>query len=120
MSPADFGEILKLFVFLDLFDVDLRDPRSQLSIHPHSGLATITVIADGDLRFDDPADWSGCIEFGGFQWMRASAGVWHGKEMSAGGSPRVSGFQLWIALRPALEHAPVESQYIEAHRVFFS
>lgn len=117
MSPGDLGEILKPFVFLDLFDLDLHDPRSQMSIHPHSGLATITVIADGDLRFDDPVNGAGRIAFGGFEWMRAGAGVWHGKEMSAGMSPRVKGFQLWIALGPELEHAPVESQYIEAHRV---
>lgn len=117
MSPADLGEILKPFVFLDLFDLDLHDSRSQMPIHPHSGLATITVIADGDLRFDDPAAGSGRITFGGFEWMRAGAGVWHGKEMSAGVSPRVRGFQLWIALGPELEHASVESQYVEAHRV---
>lgn len=117
MSPGDLGQILKPFVFLDLFDIDLHDPQSQFSIHPHSGLATITVLADGDLHFDDPADGSGHIAFGGFEWMRAGGGVWHGKEMSAGKSPRVKGFQLWIALDPELEHETVESQYVEAHRV---
>jgi redox-sensitive bicupin YhaK (pirin superfamily) len=117
MSPGDLGEILKPFVFLDLFEIDLHDPRSQFSIHPHSGLATITVLADGDLRFDDPADGSGHIAFGGFEWMRAGGGVWHGQEMSAGKSPRVRGFQLWIALGPELEHETVESQYVESHRV---
>ncbi|MGN6825863.1 pirin family protein [Paucibacter sp. M5-1] len=117
MSPGDLGQILKPFVFLDLFDLDLHDPSMQFSIHPHSGIATITVLAEGDLRFDDPADGSGRIAFGGFEWMRAGGGVWHGKEMSAGASPRVKGFQLWIALGPELEHETVESQYVEAHRV---
>lgn len=117
MSPSDLGQLLKPFVFLDLFDTDLHDPRSHMAIHPHSGLATITVIADGNVRFDDPAAGSGHIAFGGFEWMRAGAGVWHGREMSAGSSPRVKGFQLWIALGPDLEHAPVDSQYIEADRV---
>jgi redox-sensitive bicupin YhaK (pirin superfamily) len=117
MSPADLGEILKPFVFLDLFDTDLHDPRSQMALHPHSGLATITVIANGDVRFDDRVDGSGQIAFGGFEWMRAGAGVWHGKEMSAGTSPRVKGFQLWIALEPELEHKTVDSQYVESHRV---
>jgi redox-sensitive bicupin YhaK (pirin superfamily) len=117
MSPGDLGQILKPFVFLDLFDLDLHDPRSLFSSHPHSGLATITVLADGDLRFDDPADGTGHIAFGGFEWMRAGGGVWHGKEMSAGRSPRVRGFQLWVALAPELEHGTVDSQYVEAHRV---
>jgi redox-sensitive bicupin YhaK (pirin superfamily) len=117
MSPGDLGQTLKPFVFLDLFDLDLHDPRSQFPIHPHSGIATITVLADGDMRFDDPGGGSGRITFGGFEWMRAGGGVWHGKEMSGGNSPRVKGFQLWIALGPELEHAAVESQYVEAHRV---
>lgn len=117
MSPSDLGQALKPFVFLDLFNIDLRDPRGGMAIHPHSGLATITVIADGDLRFDDPTDGSGFIGFGGFEWMRAGAGVWHGKELSAGHSPTALGFQLWIALPPTLEHAPVDSQYVEASDV---
>ncbi|MGN6827985.1 pirin family protein [Paucibacter sp. M5-1] len=117
MRPGDLGQILKPFVFLDLFDIDLHDPQSQFSIHPHSGLATITVIADGDLRFDDPADGSGRIAFGGFEWMRAGAGVWHGRELSAGESHRAKGFQLWIALGPEHEHETVESQYMEAQLV---
>lgn len=117
MSPGDLGRILKPFVFLDIFDMDPHDSRSLFSIHPHSGIATITVLTDGDMRFDDPTNGSGSIAFGGVEWMRAGAGVWHGKEMSGGNSPRVKGFQLWIALGPELEHAPVDSQYLEADKV---
>lgn len=117
MSPGDLGHELKPFVFLDLFDINLHDPRAGFSIHPHSGLATITVITDGDLRFDDPTDGTGHIDFGGLEWMRAGEGVWHGKELSGGTSARAKGFQLWIALRSELEHAPVDSQYVEAGHV---
>ena len=117
MSPADLGQILKPFVFLDLFDVDFSDARGSFPIHPHSGLATITVITDGNLRFDDAADGTGYIGFGGFEWMRAGNGVWHGKELSAGTTPRAKGLQLWIALGPDLEHESVDSQYVEAASV---
>jgi redox-sensitive bicupin YhaK (pirin superfamily) len=117
MSPSDLGRMLKPFVFLDLFDVDLHDPRAGLSIHPHSGLATITVVVEGNLRFDDSADGTGHLGFGGFEWMRAGNGVWHGKELSGGTSPTAKGFQLWIALRPDLEHSTVDSQYVEAQQV---
>jgi redox-sensitive bicupin YhaK (pirin superfamily) len=117
MSPSDLGHQLKPFVFLDLFDIDLHDPHKRMPIHPHSGLATITVIVDGDLRFDDATDGSGYIGFGGLEWMRAGGGVWHGKELSGGHSPKAKGFQLWIALPPELEHAAVDSQYIEAQHV---
>ncbi|KAF2394136.1 pirin family protein [Pseudomonas frederiksbergensis] len=113
MSPSDFGRLLKPFVFLDLFETDLR-LFGSMPLHPHSGIATITVITEGNLRFDDPDSGTGLIGYGGVEWMRAGAGVWHGKELSAGTSSRVQGFQLWIALPAALELAPVDSQYLEA------
>ena len=113
MSPSDFGELIKPFVFLDLFEGD-RSFLGQMPMHPHSGIATVTVITEGNLHFDDPQAGSGEIAYGGVEWMRAGGGVWHGKEMSAGTSQRVQGFQLWLALPPELENAEVDSQYIEA------
>ena len=89
-----------------------------MAIHPHSGLATITVITDGDVRFDDPTDGSGHIAFGGFEWMRAGAGVWHGKEMSAGQIyPGPRAFSSGLRLGQNLNMQSVDSQYVEAHRV---
>jgi redox-sensitive bicupin YhaK (pirin superfamily) len=43
--------------------------------------------------------------------------MWHGKELSAGSSPTVQGFQLWIALPPDLERAEPEAQYLDADLV---
>ena len=117
MSPSDLGRLLKPFVFLDLFELDLHDARAGFVLHPHSGLATVTVVTDGDLRFDDPTDGTGQIGFGGFEWMRAGSGVWHGKELSGGDSRKAQGFQLWIALAPEMELSPVDSQYVEARQV---
>jgi redox-sensitive bicupin YhaK (pirin superfamily) len=117
MSPSDLGEVVKPFVFLDLFDVDLHDPRAGFSVHPHSGIATVTVLTRGDLRFEDAADGTGHIDFGGVEWMRAGGGVWHGKELSGGRSPRARGFQLWLALPPELENGTVDSQYLESSRI---
>ena len=45
MSPSDFGQFLKPFVFLDLFDDD-GVPFSGFGLHPHSGIATLTYIAE--------------------------------------------------------------------------
>ncbi len=44
MSPSDFGEILKPFVFLDLFDHE--GAPFNAGLHPHSGIATLTYVAD--------------------------------------------------------------------------
>jgi len=52
---------------------------------------------------------------GNIEWMQAGGGVWHW------GDPRpgepVRGYQLWIALPEALEHAPAESHYIDTARI---
>ena len=113
VSPSDLGEFLKPFVFLDLFEAEASFGES-MPVHPHSGIATVTVITEGNLRFNDPDSGRGSIGYGGVEWMRAGNGVWHGKEMSAGTSSMVKGFQLWIALPPELENAAVDSQYLEA------
>ncbi|KAB2913573.1 MAG: pirin family protein [Hyphomicrobiaceae bacterium] len=119
MSPSDLGQILKPFVFFDIFEADRVTIRSMASgggmpIHPHSGVATVTVFTEGHMRYDDPAIGSGSIAYGGVEWMRAGGGVWHGKEMSPGDVSRIQGFQLWLALPPELENADPESRYIEA------
>lgn len=113
MSPGDLGEHLKPFVFLDLFSADAGF-AGAMPLHPHSGIATVTVITEGELHFDDADSGQGYIGYGGVEWMRAGGGVWHGKEMSAGRTDRFKGFQLWLALPAALELAEVDSQYIEA------
>lgn len=113
MSPSDLGRVIKPFVFLDLFAGE-SSFVGQMPLHPHSGIATVTVITEGDLQFDDPEAGTGTIDYGGVEWMRAGGGVWHGKEMSAGQSKRIQGFQLWVALPPDLESADVDSQYLES------
>jgi len=116
MSPGDLGAALKPFVFLDLFG-GRSEFMGSMPLHPHSGIATITVITEGDVRFDDPVSGSGTIDYGGVEWMRAGGGVWHGKEMSPGASASIKGFQLWIALPPELENGPVDSQYVESRHI---
>jgi hypothetical protein len=109
MSPSDLGERLKPFVFLDLFEADMRALTGSMPLHPHSGIATVTVFSEGDVTFDDHHAGHGTIAYGGVEWARAGRGMWHGKELSAGTSPTARGFQLWIALPPDLETADSES-----------
>lgn len=120
MSPSDVGQVLKPFVFLDIFDAQksLIDSMAGMPLHPHSGIATVTVLTKGALHYDDPANGRGVIEYGGVDWMRAGIGVWHGKEMTPAPTvPRIQGFQLWLALPSALELAPPQSQYLEVHHM---
>jgi redox-sensitive bicupin YhaK (pirin superfamily) len=108
-SPSDLGELIKPFVFLDAFDVDpATAPR--FGWHPHSGIATVTVILEGRIGFAETTGRQGTLDAGGVEWMRAAGGVWHSGNME--GDRRVKGFQLWIALGPELEGGPAQSYYL--------
>jgi redox-sensitive bicupin YhaK (pirin superfamily) len=107
MSPADFGEILKPFVFLDLFDHE-GSPFDG-GLHPHSGIATLTYVAEGAVSYIDPDNIRGTLPAGGVEWMQAGRGMWHGGGLDKAG--RTRGFQLWIALPPEFESGPTLSIY---------
>lgn len=116
MSPSDLGNLLKPFVFLDFVDAygaTLGD-LGRMPIHPHSGIATVTVITEGYMNYDVAPIGSGKIEYGGVEWLKAGNGVWHGKEMSMGDVDRLRAFQLWIALPPEIENSEPEGRFIEA------
>jgi redox-sensitive bicupin YhaK (pirin superfamily) len=57
MSPSDVGEILKPFVFLDFFDHE--GAPFTAGLHPHSGIATLTYIAEGSVSYVDPDNVKG-------------------------------------------------------------
>ena len=108
MSPGDLGEVLKPFVFLDLFDME-KTSFPALGLHPHSGIATVTYLFEGDVRYEDTSGAIGILTKGGVEWFKAGHGAWHGG--GPGDSGRTRGFQLWVALPPEHELAAVESVY---------
>jgi redox-sensitive bicupin YhaK (pirin superfamily) len=110
MSPSDLGRRLKPFVFLDLFDAD-ASAFSGFGWHPHSGIATLTYLWDGDVRYEDTTGASGFLPAGGVEWFKAAGGAWHGG--GGGKSGHARGFQLWLALPPDQELGPSESIYLK-------
>lgn len=110
-SPSDLGELIKPFVFLDRFDFDGTDAPMSMENgwHPHSGIATVTVVLEGSMQFAETTGKAGVLPAGSVEWMRAGGGVWH---TGAGGPGRVRGFQLWVALPPELENTPSASHYV--------
>lgn len=117
MSPGDLGQFLKPFVFLDIFSIPSSRLEAGFGLHPHSGIATVTVIVSGDARFDDGEGLRGTLAYGGVEWCRAGKGVWHGRELGPGTSDHIKGFQLWLALPPELELAAPDNQYLEAEQM---
>jgi redox-sensitive bicupin YhaK (pirin superfamily) len=108
MSPSDLGQSLKPFVFLDLFDAE-GTSLSGFGLHPHSGIATLTYLLEGSVRYEDTTGATGILPAGGVEWFKAGHGAWHGG--GAGESGRSRGFQLWIALPSEHELGPAESLY---------
>ena len=117
VSPGDIAELIKPFVFLDYFEAD-PDNAPSFGFHPHSGIATLTVILSGQAFYKETTDRQGVIETGGVEWMRASSGVWHTGGVS--GTDRIKGFQLWVAMPPELELAEPDSQYLDASEFKFT
>jgi redox-sensitive bicupin YhaK (pirin superfamily) len=66
MSPSDLGQSLKPFVFLDLFD-DEGTSFSGFGWHPHSGIATLTYLWEGSVRYEDTTGAAGFLPAGGVE-----------------------------------------------------
>lgn len=111
VSPGDVGEMIKPFVFLDYFEADPAT-GPEFGFHPHSGIATLTLILSGQAFYKETTGREGVIETGGVEWMRAGSGVWHSGGMN--GKERIKGFQLWVAMNSELELAEPQSQYLGA------
>jgi len=114
VSPSDIGELIKPFVFLDHAEVVPR-PEPLFGIHPHSGIATLTVVLRGGLAYEDTTGKKGFVLTGGLEWMKAGNGVWHDGGPTPGEPLRI--FQLWVALPPSEENASPESQYVAPEAV---
>jgi len=110
MSPGDLGQLLKPFVFLDLFNSEGAS-QGGFGLHPHSGIATLTLIMRGGVSYEDTSGKTGVVKQGGVEWMVAGGGAWHGGGW-ADGAAAAQGFQLWVALPPALEQSTAASTYL--------
>jgi redox-sensitive bicupin YhaK (pirin superfamily) len=114
MSPGDLGELVKPFVFLDLFEIERFQGRG-FAPRPHSGIATLTTFLEGSMTYADSTKKAGSLFEGSVEWMRAGGGVWHAGDPTEGEAMR--GYQLWLALPPELELAPAESLYLEPDQI---
>ena len=110
VSPSDLGALIKPFVFLDRFEFEGgHAPPLDTGWHPHSGIATVTVLLDGSSKFAETTGNAGVLSAGSVEWMQAGGGVWHTGTVD---SPPTRGFQLWVALPPQLENGPSMSHYV--------
>jgi len=112
VSPTDIGQLIKPFVFLDGIAPDGIDPDTIPDIgkgfgwHPHSGIATVSLLFDGTIFAVDSTGMQADLESGAVDWFMAGGGAWHGGKVLE----PVGGYQLWVAMPPELENAPARSR----------
>ena len=114
VSPSDVGEMIKPFIFLDLINVPV-DMAPRFNWHPHSGIATLTLMLKGIALYEETTGVKGTLTAGAVEWMQAGGGVWHTGDV--GKEEAMKGFQLWVALPPELENAPAQSCYLNSDEV---
>jgi redox-sensitive bicupin YhaK (pirin superfamily) len=114
ISPDDVGELLKPFIFLDYFNAEIT-PGFGFPMHPHSGIATLTWQPGCDVQYQDTTGKSGTLKAGGLEWMNAGGGAWHQGMLQGNG--RVTGFQLWVPMPPAIEDGHSLGQYVPPDEV---
>jgi redox-sensitive bicupin YhaK (pirin superfamily) len=114
VSPSDLGELIKPFVFLDHGEINPAKPP-LFGIHPHSGIATLTMVLSGATFYEDTTGKRGKLVAGALEWMKAGHGVWHDGSVAPGDPMRF--YQLWLALPAAEELTPPESHYFRPEAV---
>lgn len=114
MSPSDLGQLIKPFIFLD-YGVMQPSGDESMGMHPHSGIATLSLPITGGFGYEDTTGKTGIVNAGGLEWMRAGNGVWH--DGYAAGKDPLEFYQLWLALSATEENSIAESQYIAADEV---
>jgi redox-sensitive bicupin YhaK (pirin superfamily) len=88
ISPWSIGELTTPFVFLDYAEVT-PESAPLFGIQPHSGIATLTLVLNGSVSFEDANGARGEVHTGGVAWMNAAHAAWRGGRCAAGVPLRV-------------------------------
>jgi quercetin 2,3-dioxygenase len=85
--------------------------------HPHIGLQTVSWLLEGEVVHHDTLGCEAVVRPGGVNLMTAGRGIAHSEETPSRHGNRLSGVQLWIAMRDAERHvAPSFEQIAEVRR----
>jgi redox-sensitive bicupin YhaK (pirin superfamily) len=103
------------FVFLDHFGPVQLPPGRGMDVrpHPHTGLATVSYLMEGEIEHRDSLGVVQTIRPGEVNWMSAGRGIVHSERTGAqarAAGQRMTGLQCWVALpRAREEDAPTFS-----------
>jgi redox-sensitive bicupin YhaK (pirin superfamily) len=112
ITPWDIGELTQPFLFLGYCEF-APGWQPLLAVHPQPGVATLTLVLSGTLRYQEATGNERTITAGGFKWTTPGEHVRH--DSSRATDEPLRAFQLWMGLPSALEGSAAESRYLAPH-----
>ncbi|GAA4390391.1 pirin family protein [Brevibacterium sp. NPDC049920] len=110
--PQRKRSLIGPWCFVDHFGPDdvAATGGMQVARHPHTGLATVTLLFHGEIEHIDSTGFSNIVRPGEVNLMIAGSGISH-SEFSSDATEQLHGVQLWYALPDALRNGMPESQH---------
>ncbi|HEX5532339.1 MAG TPA: pirin family protein [Actinomycetales bacterium] len=106
LLPLRQRRMVGAWCFVDHFGpVDITgQPGMQVPPHPHTGLQTVTWLAEGEILHTDSLGNSQPIRPGQLNLMSSGAGISHSEQSPPERPPHMHGLQLWVALPEHARH----------------
>ncbi|MFI7741375.1 pirin family protein [Kocuria rhizosphaericola] len=105
--PQRRRSLIGAWCFVDHYGPDLVSESGGMTVarHPHTGLATVSLLFTGGIAHRDSAGYDAIVKPGEVNLMIAGRGISH-QEFSTPGTTTLHGVQLWYALPEATRHMP--------------
>ncbi|GAA0907148.1 pirin family protein [Virgisporangium aurantiacum] len=108
LLPQRVRRMIGAWCFVDHFGPDdvSAGPGMQVPPHPHTGLQTVSWLAEGEILHRDSLGSLQPITPGRLNVMTSGHGISHSEESPVPHPPVMHGLQLWVALPDAARHGP--------------
>jgi redox-sensitive bicupin YhaK (pirin superfamily) len=125
LLPQRVRRMVGAWCFVDHFGPDdvAAGPGMQVPPHPHTGLQTVSWLAEGEILHRDSVGSLQPVTPGQLNVMTSGHGISHSEESPASSAsptrpPVMHGLQLWVALPDAARHGPPRFDHYPTVPVF--
>ncbi len=120
LLPQRVRRMIGAWCFVDHFGPDdvAAGPGMQVPPHPHTGLQTVSWLAEGEILHRDSLGSLQSITPGQLNVMTSGHGISHSEESPSPHPPVMHGLQLWVAMPDAARHGPARFDHYPTMPVF--
>lgn len=120
LLPQRVRRMIGAWCFVDHFGPDdvSAGPGMQVPPHPHTGLQTVSWLAEGEILHRDSLGSLQSITPGQLNVMTSGHGISHSEESPVPHAPVMHGLQLWVAQPDAARHGPPRFDHYPTLPVF--